>query len=152
MAIPKNIELKNNYITQRALLFLSPTVGHTIRWMRCYGYSTCGPRAVWGLSISFMLLTYKPYNCVALCGEKWLPDIREHVLLMMSVCGSTCCKQLCSFVLNTTVFWDLAPRNIVELDRRFRGAYCFHYLGDKPWLHPKRLLSTKTWYKKEIIR
>jgi hypothetical protein len=28
-----------------------------------------------------------------------------------------------------TVFWNVAPCNLVEIDRRFRGAYCLHHQG-----------------------
>jgi hypothetical protein len=28
------------------------------------------------------------------------------------------------------VFWDVVPCSHVEVDRRFRGAYCFHHHGD----------------------
>jgi hypothetical protein len=28
------------------------------------------------------------------------------------------------------VFWDVAPRSLVEIDRRFRGASCLHHEGD----------------------
>jgi hypothetical protein len=31
--------------------------------------------------------------------------------------------------MKITVFWDLVPCSIVEIDRRFRGAYCFHHHG-----------------------
>jgi hypothetical protein len=27
-------------------------------------------------------------------------------------------------------FWDIAPYSLVEVDWRFRGAYCLHYQGD----------------------
>jgi hypothetical protein len=27
------------------------------------------------------------------------------------------------------VFWDVAPCSHVEVDRRFRGAYCLHHQG-----------------------
>jgi hypothetical protein len=27
------------------------------------------------------------------------------------------------------VLWDIAPYSLVEVDRRFRGAYCLHYHG-----------------------
>jgi hypothetical protein len=30
-----------------------------------------------------------------------------------------------------TVFWDVAPCSLVEIDRRFTGAYCLHHQGDK---------------------
>jgi hypothetical protein len=29
--------------------------------------------------------------------------------------------------MNMTVFWDVAPCCRVEIDRRFRGAYCLHH-------------------------
>jgi hypothetical protein len=31
--------------------------------------------------------------------------------------------------MNTTVFWDVAPCSLVEMDRRFRGAHCLHHQG-----------------------
>jgi hypothetical protein len=30
-----------------------------------------------------------------------------------------------------TVFWDVVPCSPVEIDRRFRGANCFHHQGDE---------------------
>jgi hypothetical protein len=32
---------------------------------------------------------------------------------------------------NTTAFWDTAPCSLVEVDRRFRDAYCLHHNGDE---------------------
>jgi hypothetical protein len=29
--------------------------------------------------------------------------------------------------LNMTAFWDIAPCNVVEVDRRFRGAFYLHH-------------------------
>jgi hypothetical protein len=29
-----------------------------------------------------------------------------------------------------TALWDIAPYSLVEVDRRFRGAYCLHNEGD----------------------
>jgi hypothetical protein len=29
------------------------------------------------------------------------------------------------------VFWDVAPCSLVEIDPRFRGAYCLHHQGDE---------------------
>jgi hypothetical protein len=28
------------------------------------------------------------------------------------------------------VFWKAAPHSLIENDRHFREAYCFHHLGD----------------------
>jgi hypothetical protein len=28
-----------------------------------------------------------------------------------------------------TVFWDAVPRGLVEIDQRFRDAYCLHHQG-----------------------
>jgi hypothetical protein len=33
--------------------------------------------------------------------------------------------------VNITVFSDVAPCSLVEVDRRFRGAYSFHNQGDQ---------------------
>jgi hypothetical protein len=30
-----------------------------------------------------------------------------------------------------TVLWDIPQRSLVEIDWRFRGAYCFHHQGDE---------------------
>jgi hypothetical protein len=30
-----------------------------------------------------------------------------------------------------TAFWDIAPCSLVEVDRRFRGAYCLHHQDDE---------------------
>jgi hypothetical protein len=30
------------------------------------------------------------------------------------------------------VFWDDAPHTLMEIDRRFRGAYCIHNQGEGP--------------------
>jgi hypothetical protein len=35
-----------------------------------------------------------------------------------------------SLILKFRVFWDVAPCSYVEVDRRFRGTYCIHHLGD----------------------
>jgi hypothetical protein len=32
--------------------------------------------------------------------------------------------------MKMTVSWDVAPCSILEVDRRFRGAYCLHHQGD----------------------
>jgi hypothetical protein len=34
-------------------------------------------------------------------------------------------------VVKISIFWDVAPCSIVEVDRRFRGAYCLHHQGDE---------------------
>jgi hypothetical protein len=33
--------------------------------------------------------------------------------------------------MKITTFWDIEPCNIVEADRRFRGAYCLDHQDDK---------------------
>jgi hypothetical protein len=33
--------------------------------------------------------------------------------------------------MKTTAFWDIAPCSLVEVDRRFRGAYCLLHHGDE---------------------
>jgi hypothetical protein len=33
--------------------------------------------------------------------------------------------------MEMTVFWDLAPRSLEEIDGSFRGNYCLHYQGDE---------------------
>jgi hypothetical protein len=42
------------------------------------------------------------------------------------------------------VFWDVALCSHVEVDRRFRGAYCLHYQGDDDGLmtQAERTLET----------
>jgi hypothetical protein len=33
--------------------------------------------------------------------------------------------------MKVTAFWDTAQRIVVEVDRRFKGAYCFQHQGNK---------------------
>jgi hypothetical protein len=33
--------------------------------------------------------------------------------------------------MKITIFWDVAPCSLVEVYRRFRGAFCLHYQGDE---------------------
>jgi hypothetical protein len=47
--------------------------------------------------------------------ENELPVVRFHVLTAAS--------------MKMFVFWDVAPCSLVEIDRRFRGAYCLHNQG-----------------------
>jgi hypothetical protein len=35
-----------------------------------------------------------------------------------------------SIFLKMTAFWDLAPCNLTEVDRRFTGVYCLHHQGN----------------------
>jgi hypothetical protein len=32
--------------------------------------------------------------------------------------------------LEVTASWEIAPRSLVEVDRRFTGAYCLHHQGE----------------------
>jgi hypothetical protein len=32
--------------------------------------------------------------------------------------------------MKMTVFWDVVPCSLLEIDRRFRGAYCLHHQDD----------------------
>jgi hypothetical protein len=34
---------------------------------------------------------------------------------------------LTTAIMKTVVFWDVAACSLVEIDRRFRGAYCLHH-------------------------
>jgi hypothetical protein len=34
--------------------------------------------------------------------------------------------------MEMTVFWDVEPCGGVDIDRRFREAYCLHHQGDYP--------------------
>jgi hypothetical protein len=43
-----------------------------------------------------------------------------------------------------TVFWYVAPCSLLEIDRRFRGAYCFHHQGDKIALMIEAVNTSKT--------
>jgi hypothetical protein len=33
--------------------------------------------------------------------------------------------------LMMAAFWDIAPRNLAEVDQRITGAYCLHHQGDE---------------------
>jgi hypothetical protein len=32
--------------------------------------------------------------------------------------------------MKMTVFWDISPYSLVEVDRRFRDVYCLHHHGN----------------------
>jgi hypothetical protein len=36
-----------------------------------------------------------------------------------------------TITMKFSVFWDVAPCSEVDVDRRFRGAYCLHHQGDE---------------------
>jgi hypothetical protein len=38
---------------------------------------------------------------------------------------------LTAATIKMTAFWDLASSSLVEVDRRFRGAYYLHYKGNE---------------------
>jgi hypothetical protein len=42
------------------------------------------------------------------------------------------------------VFWDVAPCSHVEVDRRFRGAYCLHHRSKYSELHARRRENMKS--------
>jgi hypothetical protein len=33
--------------------------------------------------------------------------------------------------MKITAFWDIPPCSLVEVDGRFRGAFCFYHQGDE---------------------
>jgi hypothetical protein len=41
------------------------------------------------------------------------------------------------------VFWDVAPYSLVEVYRRFGGAYCFHHQGDEVSQEERRLAEPR---------
>jgi hypothetical protein len=47
--------------------------------------------------------------------------------------------------MKMTVFWDVAPCSLVEVDRRFRGAYCLHIQGDISEKAVSFILAVRTW-------
>jgi hypothetical protein len=44
--------------------------------------------------------------------------------------------------MKMTVFWNVAQSSLVELDRRFRRAYCLHYQDN--YLHTRRRDNLKS--------
>jgi hypothetical protein len=46
--------------------------------------------------------------------------------------------------MNMTAFWDTAPCSLVEVDRRFRGAYSLHYQGDEWWVIALMMKAVRT--------
>jgi hypothetical protein len=41
-----------------------------------------------------------------------------------------------------TIFWDVAPYSLVEIDGRFRGACCLHHQGYRPATSEKTVIYT----------
>jgi hypothetical protein len=58
-------------------------------------------------------------------------------MTLREICDSHSCEDvyvvrfqvLTATGMNMTVDWDLAPCSLVEIYRRFRGAYCFLHEG-----------------------
>jgi hypothetical protein len=49
--------------------------------------------------------------------------------------------------MKMTVYWDVAPCSLLDIDRRFRGAYCLHQQSDKPedrYFHTRRSDNLKS--------
>jgi hypothetical protein len=61
-------------------------------------------------------LLRKPRSLFTSYLEKTLRRVRFHVLTAAT--------------MKVTAFWDVEPCSLFEVDRRFRGAYCFHQQGD----------------------
>jgi hypothetical protein len=55
-----------------------------------------------------------------------------HKTYNIRIVTSPICIGNCANVLKFRVFWDVAPCSEIDVDRRFRGAYCLHYQGDRP--------------------
>jgi hypothetical protein len=117
--------------------------------------------------------TYRPIirRCIVWVTEKAsLITLQMNHTLFWKIIGGWCtdppnsyfsllisaeCKA--AFDFKMTVFWDIAPCNLVEVDRRFRGAYWLHHhlpddggsthlwnvglLLDYTALYPRRLSS-----------
>jgi hypothetical protein len=56
--------------------------------------------------------------------------------------------------MKLTALWGLQAFSVVEVDRRFRGAYCLHYQGSThlwnvcllQWYYPEgKLAAVRTW-------
>jgi hypothetical protein len=64
------------------------------------------------------------------CTWSWL--IREGIVFIWSLTKlyQVRCQVLTSASMNMTAFCDISPCNLVEADRHFRGAYCFHHQDD----------------------
>jgi len=49
--------------------------------------------------------------------------------------------------------WDVAPCSLLEIYRRFRGAYCLrHYKGDNPKARSHVYILTLTWNERYKIK
>jgi hypothetical protein len=44
-------------------------------------------------------------------------------------------------VVKMTAFWDVVPWSLVEVDRRFRSAYCLHHRPDEEGSTYLRIVS-----------
>jgi hypothetical protein len=53
-------------------------------------------------------------------------------------------------LLKITVFWDVAPCSLVEVCRRFRGAYCLHHQPIPQWLSKLLTDLHETWSRQHV--
>jgi hypothetical protein len=63
---------------------------------------------------------FKSVYCLHHQGAECLPTEDFYVMLQVLTAAN----------MNMTVFWDVAPCCLVEIDRSFRGAYCLTHLND----------------------
>jgi hypothetical protein len=59
------------------------------------------------------------YDYMRRNGEEWYRKYRDVTFQVLTAAS-----------MKMTAFWDVAPRSLVEVDRRLRGAYCLHQ-GDE---------------------
>jgi hypothetical protein len=62
---------------------------------------------------------------VARCSLVKLTDVSE--VLTASISRAMMFQGLTAPSMKMAVLWDVTPRSLVEIDRRFRGAYCLYH-------------------------
>jgi hypothetical protein len=62
-------------------------------------------------------------------------DHLEDILIAGRSITEICCDDVNWKEVKMTVFWDVAPCSMIDIDRHFRGVYCLHHQGDHSFEH-----------------
>jgi hypothetical protein len=96
-----------------------------------------------------MLSAYRPFSCAYVISRNrravWTDSARYVPRLLIFLDVSCITSQMYEHLQKRSlyrVFWDVVPCSHVEVDRRFRGAYCLHHQSDDII----RQVSSSSWW------
>jgi hypothetical protein len=93
------------------------------------------------------------FSCLFQCDGWTCSSVTQFIKFQYYSWTGKLCNLFCyRLLLKFRVFWDVARCSQVDVERRFRGAYCLHHQGNhhsSPWwwrqYAPLKYRSTSTW-------